>query len=96
MDGERLKPYRVKFTPINSPELEVTVRVDARDLPNARGIWVNSNLTWERVEHCLVTYFDESKDFVATTKLSLLAGETVELTVNGFYADLVRSGWVPE
>jgi hypothetical protein len=94
MHYETIKTYRVQMMPVGKePMLEVGVRVDGRDLPEARSIYI-ANIHIERVMHSLSSLFALDSDEVERIRKELEAGRTVNVELQSLPLQLHQAGFL--
>jgi hypothetical protein len=94
MNIDSLKTYRIYMNPVGKmPMLDVAVRVDERDLPKARAIYV-ANIFIDRVMHTLTALFGLDEVKVKKIQEKLEAGVSVELEVQALDTQLVQAGFI--
>jgi hypothetical protein len=74
------------------PMLEVGVRVDGRDLPNARSVYI-ANIFIERVMPCLTELFGVDKEEVDKIRKELEAGKSVNIELQALPTQLHQAGF---
>lgn len=90
-----IKAYRVQMMPVGKePMLEVGVRVDGRDLSDARSVYI-ANIYIERVMHSLSSLFAVDSDEVERIRKELEAGRTVNVELQALPLQLHQAGFLP-
>jgi hypothetical protein len=93
---DSIKTYRIQLDPEGTmPNIDVGVRVDGRDIPDARVDYV-AMIFVDRVVHTLGELFDLDKSKVDSIREDLEAGRPVHIEVQALRTQLIQAGFIPE
>jgi exosome complex RNA-binding protein Rrp42 (RNase PH superfamily) len=95
MHIETIKTYSVQMMPVGKePMLEVGVRVDGRDLPETRSVYI-ANIFIDRAMHSLSSLFGMDSDEVERIREELNAGRSVNVELQALPIQLRQAGFLP-
>ena len=88
---DSIKTYRIQLDPVGTiPNIDVGVRVDGRDIPDARVNYV-AMIFVDRVVHTLEELFGLDKPKVDSIREDLEAGRPVHIEVQALRAQLIQN-----
>jgi Aminotransferase ubiquitination site len=94
MNIETIKTYRIHMNATGKmPLLDIHVKVDGRDLPQARGIFI-ADIFIDRVIHHLSELFGLDKVEVARIRKELEEGRAVDIEVPALHTQLIQAGFI--
>ena len=92
---DSIKTYRIQLDPVGTmPNIDVGVRVDGRDIPEARVNYV-AMIFVDRVVHTLEGLFGLDKAKVDSIRQELEAGRPVHIEVQALRTQLIQAGFIP-
>jgi len=92
---DSIKNYRIQLDPEGTmPNVDVGVRVDGRDIPDARVNFV-AIIFVDRVVHTLEELFGLDKAKVNRIREELEAGRPVHIEVQALRTQLILAGFIP-
>ena len=95
MIHDSIKTYRLQLDPEGTmPNVDVGVRVDGRDIPEARVNYV-ALIFVDRVIHTLEELFGLEKSKVASIREDLEAGRPVHIEIQALRIQLIQAGFIP-
>jgi hypothetical protein len=95
MIHDTIKTYRIQLDPEGTtPNIDVAVRVDGRDIPEARVNYV-AMIFVDRVVHTLEELLGLDKSKVDSIREDLEAGRPVHIEVQALRTQLIQAGFIP-